>query len=424
MGRWSFLGFQPAGGDTARPRRAPRPLRARGRGARALPDRAARGAAAVRRRRGRAVRLRPRAHGRADRRRAEPRRHRAARAGADDHRRAAGVRPPSPRGHGAGERGLRGTTLERSYEEAAAAIAEVRERLRGPVPPPSGAAASRPSSSRTWAPRATPPPSSGRRSTSAPATSTRWCRASAGAPTARSTPSRSIAGCARSTRARTCTSSTSRTSRSPGASPESLVKVTGRRVEQRPIAGTRPRAGSAEQDLERARELLADEKERAEHVMLVDLGRNDLGRVCEYGSVAVDELMAMETYSHVIHIVSAVSGTLREGVTADGRAARLAAGGHAVRRAEDPRDADHRRARAGEARPPTAAPWATSPTPATSTPASTSARRSSRTAACTSRPAAASWPTPIPTTRCARPRRRRDAVFEAIRLACAQGDWA
>ncbi len=100
-----------------------------------------------------------------------------------------------------------------------------------------------------------------------------------------------------------------------GASPESLVKVTGRRAEQRPIAGTRPRAGSAAADRERAEELLADEKERAEHVMLVDLGRNDLGRVCEYGSVTVDELMAVETYSHVIHIVSSVSGTLREDVT-------------------------------------------------------------------------------------------------------------
>ena len=97
-----------------------------------------------------------------------------------------------------------------------------------------------------------------------------------------------------------------------GASPEALVTVTGRTVRQRPIAGTRPRADSVEQDLERARELLADEKERAEHVMLVDLGRNDLGRVCEYGSVTVDELMAVETYSHVMHIVSSVSGTLRE----------------------------------------------------------------------------------------------------------------
>jgi anthranilate synthase component I len=99
-----------------------------------------------------------------------------------------------------------------------------------------------------------------------------------------------------------------------GASPESLIKVTGRTVEQRPIAGTRPRAATTEQDLERARELLADEKERAEHVMLVDLGRNDLGRVCEYGSVSVDELMVVETYSHVMHIVSSVSGVLRDGV--------------------------------------------------------------------------------------------------------------
>jgi anthranilate synthase component I len=100
-----------------------------------------------------------------------------------------------------------------------------------------------------------------------------------------------------------------------GASPETLVTVTGRTVRQRPIAGTRPRADSVEQDLERARELLADPKERAEHVMLVDLGRNDLGRVCEYGSVNVDELMAVETYSHVMHIVSQVTGTLRDGVT-------------------------------------------------------------------------------------------------------------
>ncbi|HZI92590.1 MAG TPA: anthranilate synthase component I [Thermoleophilaceae bacterium] len=112
-----------------------------------------------------------------------------------------------------------------------------------------------------------------------------------------------------------------------GASPESLVKVTGRRAEQRPIAGTRPRADTAEQDIRRAEELLADEKERAEHVMLVDLARNDLGRVCEYGTVKVDELMAVETYSHVLHIVSSVSGTLREGVSAmDALEASLPAG--------------------------------------------------------------------------------------------------
>jgi anthranilate synthase component I len=101
-----------------------------------------------------------------------------------------------------------------------------------------------------------------------------------------------------------------------GASPEPLVKVTGRRVETRPIAGTYPRGGSEEEDRRNAEALLADPKERAEHVMLVDLGRNDLGRVCEYGSVSVDELMVVETYSHVLHIVSQVSGTLREGIGA------------------------------------------------------------------------------------------------------------
>ena len=97
-----------------------------------LPDRAARRPAAVRRRRGRAVRLRPRAQRRADRRRAEPRRHRRARAGADGHRRAARLRPPAPRGHRAGQRGGRRTTWSAPTSEAAAAIADVRERLRGP----------------------------------------------------------------------------------------------------------------------------------------------------------------------------------------------------------------------------------------------------------------------------------------------------
>jgi len=103
-----------------------------------------------------------------------------------------------------------------------------------------------------------------------------------------------------------------------GASPEPLVKVTGRRVETRPIAGTYPRGESEEEDRRRAQELLRDPKERAEHVMLVDLGRNDLGRVCEFGSVAVDEFMVVEAYSHVHHIVSQVSGTLRPDVTAMG----------------------------------------------------------------------------------------------------------
>ena len=96
-----------------------------------------------------------------------------------------------------------------------------------------------------------------------------------------------------------------------GASPEPLVKLTGDRVETRPIAGTYPRSGEDEEDRRRAERLLADPKERAEHVMLVDLGRNDLGRVSEYGTVKVDELMVVETYSHVLHIVSNVSGKLR-----------------------------------------------------------------------------------------------------------------
>jgi len=101
-----------------------------------------------------------------------------------------------------------------------------------------------------------------------------------------------------------------------GASPEPLLTVKGRHVSTKPIAGTRPRGASAAEDRRIERELIADEKERAEHVMLVDLGRNDLGRVCEYGSVHVDELMAIESYSHVMHIVSSVSGTLRADVGA------------------------------------------------------------------------------------------------------------
>ncbi len=96
-----------------------------------------------------------------------------------------------------------------------------------------------------------------------------------------------------------------------GSSPEILVTEERGKVTVRPIAGTRPRGASSEQDTELEAELLADEKERAEHIMLVDLGRNDIGRVCRYGSVAVDELMVVERYSHVMHIVSNVTGRLR-----------------------------------------------------------------------------------------------------------------
>jgi anthranilate synthase component I len=112
-----------------------------------------------------------------------------------------------------------------------------------------------------------------------------------------------------------------------GASPEVLVTVSGRHVSQRPIAGTRPRGSTLEEDNRRAESLLADQKERAEHVMLVDLARNDLGRVSDYGSVHVDELMAVETYSHVMHIVSEVSGVLSDDVDAmDALRASLPAG--------------------------------------------------------------------------------------------------
>ncbi len=101
-----------------------------------------------------------------------------------------------------------------------------------------------------------------------------------------------------------------------GSSPEILVRKEGRRAIVRPIAGTRPRGATADEDVRLEAELLADEKERAEHVMLVDLGRNDLGRVCEYGSVRLTDSMIIERYSHVMHIVSQVEGRLREDVDA------------------------------------------------------------------------------------------------------------
>jgi anthranilate synthase component 1 len=98
-----------------------------------------------------------------------------------------------------------------------------------------------------------------------------------------------------------------------GSSPEPLVRVSGDRVVTRPIAGTRPRGATEDEDRALEAELLADAKERAEHVMLVDLARNDVGRVARYGSVTVDELMTVERYSHVMHIVSNVSGRLAAG---------------------------------------------------------------------------------------------------------------
>jgi anthranilate synthase component 1 len=97
-----------------------------------------------------------------------------------------------------------------------------------------------------------------------------------------------------------------------GSSPEMLVRVEGRRAQTHPIAGTRPRGRNEEEDLRLGEELKKNEKERAEHVMLVDLGRNDIGRVSEYGSVRVPQFMGLERYSHVMHLVSIVEGRLAE----------------------------------------------------------------------------------------------------------------
>ncbi len=112
-----------------------------------------------------------------------------------------------------------------------------------------------------------------------------------------------------------------------GSSPETLVKLKGGKITVRPIAGTRPRGKTPEEDRTLERELLADEKERAEHVMLVDLGRNDIGRVSKYGTVQVDDFMMVERYSHVMHIASNVEGEIEDGKDAlDALAATFPAG--------------------------------------------------------------------------------------------------
>ena len=131
-----------------------------------------------------------------------------------------------------------------------------------------------------------------------------------------------------------------------GSSPEMLVKVQEREAFYRPIAGTRPRGRDEEEDERLAAELAADPKERAEHIMLVDLGRNDLGRVSEYGSVRVERLEFVERYSHVMHLVSSLRSTLRPDVDCFDALAACFPGRHRFRRAQGPRHGDHRRARA------------------------------------------------------------------------------
>ena len=126
-----------------------------------------------------------------------------------------------------------------------------------------------------------------------------------------------------------------------GSSPEMLVKVQGRNATYRPLAGTQPRGRNEKEDRELEAKLLADPKERAEHVMLVDLGRNDLGRVCEYGSVKPERLMFVERYSHVMHIASSLRGQAarRRGLLR--RADGLFPGGHAFGRAQSARHGNH-----------------------------------------------------------------------------------
>ena len=159
-----------------------------------------------------------------------------------------------------------------------------------------------------------------------------------------------------------------------GASPEILVRVEDGMVMTRPLAGTRPRGKTPAEDAALAEELRNDEKERAEHIMLVDLGRNDIGRVSEPGSVEVSELMDVERYSHVMHLVTHVQGKLSTDLTAFDALRACFPGRHGLRRAQDPRDGDHRRARAGKARALRRGRAAISPSPATWTWPSPSAR--------------------------------------------------
>lgn len=205
-----------------------------------------------------------------------------------------------------------------------------------------------------------------------------------------------------------------------GSSPEALVKVEDGQAMVHPIAGTRHRGATPQEDQALADELLADPKERAEHLMLVDLGRNDLGRVCEPGSVEVVDFMSVERYSHVMHIVSTVTGKVAAGRTAfDVLTA-------CFRPAPSPAPPSRERCRSStnSSRPGagcTAAASATSTSPATPTPPSPSARPCSGTARHTSRRAPASSPTPTrsPRTRSAATRRRRSCARSTPRT-----DWA
>ena len=136
-----------------------------------------------------------------------------------------------------------------------------------------------------------------------------------------------------------------------GASPELLLQVEGDKLTTHPIAGTRPRGADAKEDAILSEQLQRDPKERAEHVMLVDLGRNDLGRVARPGTVTVSKYMEVERYSHVLHLVSHVEARLRPELDALDALRSVFPAGHAVRRAQGPRDAAHRGGRGRATRP-------------------------------------------------------------------------
>ena len=166
----------------------------------------------------------------------------------------------------------------------------------------------------------------------------------------RSTASASTARSGGSTPARTCSSPGRPAFEVVGASPELLLQVAGDRMSTHPIAGTRPRGTTPADDDRLADELRNDPKERAEHVMLVDLGRNDLGRVAKPGTVSTSQYMEVERYSHVLHLVSHVEAPPRAGAGRARRAPLRVPRRHPDRRPEDPRDAAHRRGRGRAAR--------------------------------------------------------------------------
>ena len=212
------------------------------------------------------------------------------------------------------------TPVETAHARAVEAIRAVRTRLAGPLPTTRAARPPRGTDVRVQhdAASSSRPTSRGSSSTSTPATPTRWSRAQRWTAPTPVEPFSIYRGLRAVNPSPYMYFLDFEDFQIVGASPEPLLTVNGRHVSTRPIAGTRPRG---EDDAAIAAELLADEKERSEHVMLVDLGRNDLGRVCEHGSVHVERLMEVETYSHVIHIVSQVAGTLRPEVRRDRRAA-------------------------------------------------------------------------------------------------------